>query len=293
MILLEILGTLLLASGLIMIAIGTVGILGYKLFVQIKTRKNAIIMLFAGFAFIYVSGVINTAINPSVSTNTLVENEENIPTQNTNNTIQTTTSSTISPSSNTSVVQNLNTSIRDRAAEQLQELYVNDDFGGIPDYDREFYFGSWEDFDGDCQNTRAEVLINESYSSISFRGNDNCVVDSGEWYDPYTGITFYYASDLDVDHFVPLYNAWYSGAYMWEDYKRVEFANYLKYEDHLIAVDKSANRQKGKDAPHERMPYNTSYQCEYVATWIEIKYLWELSVTSTEYNFLSNFLGNC
>ena len=77
---------------------------------------------------------------------------------------QTTTSTTISPSSNTSVVQNLNTSIRDRAAEQLQELYVNDDFGGIPDYDREFYFGSWEDFDGDCQNTRAEVLINESYS---------------------------------------------------------------------------------------------------------------------------------
>jgi len=110
MILLEILGTLLLASGLIMIAIGTVGILGYKLFVQLKTRKNAIIILFAGFAFIYVSGVINKAINPSVSTNTLIENEENIPTQNTNNTIQTTTSTTISPSSNTSVVQNLNTS---------------------------------------------------------------------------------------------------------------------------------------------------------------------------------------
>ena len=80
---------------------------------------------------------------------------------------------------------------------------------------------------------------------------------------------------------------------MWEDYKRVEFANYLQYEDHLIAVDKSANRQKGKDAPHEWMPYNTSYQCQYVATWIEIKYLWELSVTSTEYNFLSYFLGNC
>ena len=99
MILLEILGTLLQASGLIMIAIGTVGILGYKLFVQLKTRKNAIIMLFAGFAFIYVSGVINTAINPSVSTNSLVENEENISNQNTNNTIQTTTSTTISPSS--------------------------------------------------------------------------------------------------------------------------------------------------------------------------------------------------
>lgn len=293
MILLEILGNMLLALGLVMIATGTVGILGYKLFVQLKTRKNAVIALFIGFACIYISGAINTASNRYEATNTLVENEENIPTQNTNNTIQTTNTNTISSSSRTSIVQKLNSNLRDLALEQLQELYINDDFGGIPDYDREFYFGSWEDFDGDCQNTRAEVLINESYSSISFRGNENCVVDSGEWYDPYTGITFYYASDLDVDHFVPLYNAWYSGAYMWENYKRVEFANYLEYEDHLIAVDNSTNREKGKSAPHEWMPPNSSYHCEYISIWIEIKYLWELSITTLEYNFLSNLLIDC
>jgi hypothetical protein len=289
----EILVDLLLISGLIMIAIGTVGVLGYKLFVQLKNRKNAIITLFMGFAFIYISGVINTTINPSMSITPLTENEENIPNQKPTSIPQTTVVTTMPSSSNTSVVKNLNTNLKDRTTEQLQELYINDNFGGVPDYDREFYFGSWEDFDSDCQNTRAEVLINESYSTISFRSNENCVVDSGEWYDPYTDEIFFFASDLDVDHFVPLYDAWYSGAYLWEDYKRAEFANYLEYEDHLIAVDNSTNREKGKRAPQEWMPPNSSYHCEYISIWIEIKYLWELSITTLEYNFLSNLLSDC
>ena len=104
---------------------------------------------------------------------------------------------------------------------------TTNDFSGIPSYDRDLYFGSWIDEDGDCQNTRAEVLITESISSVGYRDSSSCVVDSGEWYDPYTNNIYYLASDVDIDHFVPLYDAFYSGAYNWPEYKRIEFANDL------------------------------------------------------------------
>ena len=32
------------------------------------------------------------------------------------------------------------------------------------------------------------------------------------------------------------------------------------------------------------------YHCEYAANWITIKYLWELTVTTQEYNFLQNLI---
>ena len=290
MIILEIIATILLGIGLIMIATGTAGILGFRLFIQLKDRKSALGFFLLGFLCLYISGVINTSVNPIASNNLYPEDEENRIVQSPNSNPSTTSNTTTTTLSS---VSNLNSNLKNQVSEQLQQLNIIDNFGSIPDYDRDFYFGSWEDFDGDCQNTRAEVLINESFSSISFRSNNECVVDSGEWYDPYTAEVYYFASDLDVDHFVPLYNAWYSGAYQWEDYKRVEFANYLNYENHLIAVDKSANRQKGKDAPNEWMPPNTNFHCEYISIWVEIKYLWELTVTTAEYNFLSNTLSNC
>ena len=286
----QILATLTLILGFIAIFYGVLGIFGFSYKIQI-TRKQAIQVLFIGFMSLYISGIFNS--------NTIIENPEATnQTQPTSQTQPLATTSTIAnnmaPLTSTSATSPRlsNTAIED-VAKKLLALTINNDFSGIPSYDRDLYFGSWSDDDGDCQNTRAEVLINESYSTISFRSNENCVVDSGEWYDPYTDEIFFFASDLDVDHFVPLYDAWYSGAYLWEDYKRAEFANYLEYEDHLIAVDNSTNREKGKRAPQEWMPPNSSYHCEYISIWIEIKYLWELSITTLEYNFLSNLLSDC
>ncbi len=107
-------------------------------------------------------------------------------------------------------------------------------------YDRK-QFGNWIDADGDCQNTRHEVLIEESRIPVTFKTSRQCVVISGEWHAPYTGRVFTDPSLLNVDHVVPLKEAFLSGDNTWRRQKKVLFANDLKNKDHLIAVFRSAN----------------------------------------------------
>jgi len=53
----------------------------------------------------------------------------------------------------------------------------------------------WEDLDADCQNTRAEILIRDSRVLVQFKGEVECRVVAGEWFDPYTGQVFTSASE--------------------------------------------------------------------------------------------------
>ena len=285
----QILATLTLILGFIAIFYGVLGVFGFSYKIQI-TRKQAIQVLFVGFMSLYISGIFNS--------NTIIENPEATnQTQPTSQTKPLATTSTIAnnmaPLTSTTSSTLSNTAIED-VATKLLALTINNDFSGIPSYDRDLYFGSWTDDDGDCQNTRAEVLIIESLSTVSFRASNQCVVDSGEWLDPYTNNTYFLASDVDIDHVVPLRDAWQSGAYLWTDFKRKEFANDMIFEGHLIAVDDYENQSEKKAKnPSEWMPPNIAFHCEYVSIWIEIKYLWELTVTTAEYNFLDSTLTSC
>ena len=146
------------------------------------------------------------------------------------------------------------------------------DIGG--EYNREDW-GNWIDEDGDGLNTRHEVLAEESLIKPVISNNK---VVSGKWFDKYTGKYFTNPSDLDIDHLVPLKNAYISGASNWSKKKKNRYYNYLKYDNHLIAVSKSANRNKSDKSPVDWLPPNEEYQCEYVREWFKIKTAWGLTI---------------
>lgn len=152
-----------------------------------------------------------------------------------------------------------------------QNNYKND-IGG--EYNREDW-GNWIDEDGDGLNTRHEVLAEESLIKPVISNNK---VVSGKWFDKYTGKYFTNPSDLDIDHLVPLKNAYISGASNWSKKKKNRYYNYLKYDNHLIAVSKSANRNKSDKSPVDWLPPNEEYQCEYVREWFKIKTAWGLTI---------------
>ena len=129
----------------------------------------------------------------------------------------------------------------------------------IPTYDRG-QFGSWKDFDNDCQNTRHELLQTLSLDEFTLTDN-TCRVLTGLWLDPYTNMYFSASSELDIDHLVPLKYAWTRGAYNWSKSKRVKFSN---DESNLFAVKKSVNRQKSAMGPAMWLPPSDNFKCEYI-----------------------------
>ncbi len=161
-----------------------------------------------------------------------------------------------------------------------------------PDYDRGTW-RHWTDEDRDCQNARQEVLIVESSVVVTFQSDEQCRVATGHWVGPYTGTEVDDPGSLDVDHMVPLENAHRSGGWNWSPERKREFANYLGYENHLIATTARANRSKGSKGPEEWRPPLEDYWCQYAVDWVTIKNEWGLTVTEAEYVALSDMLATC
>ena len=153
-------------------------------------------------------------------------------------------------------------------------------------------FGAWLDADGDCQNTRHEVLIEESLIPVVFKTSKQCKVLSGKWRDPYSGRIFTDPSLLDIDHVVPLKEAFLSGASAWSIEKKRRYANELIDKNHLIAVSRSANRSKGAKDPARWLPSDSSYRREYVRIWTEIKKRWGLKMDTLETRAIRKILGS-
>lgn len=156
-------------------------------------------------------------------------------------------------------------------------------------YDRDL-FRHWVDADRDGCHAREETLIAESVGTVTVTGD--CDI-SGSWFSAFDGETTTNPSNFDVDHLVPLREAWDSGANSWDSATRERFANDLGSPHSLIAVSRGSNRSKGAKDPAEWMPPRESYTCEYIFTWTLVKIRWSLSADPAEINALRNYGGNC
>lgn len=157
-------------------------------------------------------------------------------------------------------------------------------------YDRDL-FRHWIDSDRDGCDTRREVLILESTTPVQVGAG--CSITGGTWFSVYDGTTTIDASTFDIDHMVPLKEAWDSGAHSWTSARREQFANDLALAESLIAVSASSNRSKSDRDPAEWMPTRSSYHCAYVIAWITVKKAWDLSVDQAEYQKLQQVLSTC
>ena len=166
------------------------------------------------------------------------------------------------------------------------ELAIAADFEG--GYERAL-FKLWIDADSDGCNTREEVLIEEAI--IKPKIGKSCTLTGGTWLSPYDGVKTTKASALDIDHLVPLSEAWRSGAWAWSTEQRQSFANDLEDTRALIAVSLGQNRSKGDKDPAQWLP--PKGVCTYIADWIAIKARYQLSVDPVEATFLRTKVKSC
>lgn len=169
------------------------------------------------------------------------------------------------------------------AGNQLAKLRVSP-ASSMAGYDRDA-FDHWSDLDGNGCDTREDTLKRDGERVTTGAG---CRVTSGRWTDPYGGENVSEAGELDIDHMVPLANAWRSGAASWSDERRELFANDAV---NVLAVDNSLNRQKGDKGPEAWMPPTEDYRATYAAAWIKVKLKYDLTITPAERDALADHLG--
>lgn len=152
-------------------------------------------------------------------------------------------------------------------------------------------FPHWTVING-C-STRDRVLIEES-TSLAQVDPFGCRVVAGDWVSSFDGLMWDDPAELQIDHLVALKEAWESGAWSWTESQRRAFANDRDDPRPLNAVTGSVNQSKSDSDPPNWMPPLASARCPYVADWIAVKARWQLTMDSTERNFLQSYIrSNC
>lgn len=107
------------------------------------------------------------------------------------------------------------------AKSYLDDIEVADP-SNDPAYERT-YFHTWDAIEGNC-NAREYVLKRDGTNVVV---NNACTATSGTWFSDYDGVTWTSASKLQIDHLVPLKEAWESGAKDWTASQRESFPTTL------------------------------------------------------------------
>lgn len=154
--------------------------------------------------------------------------------------------------------------------------------GSRDTYDRDLFGGAWTSRGG-C-DTRCQVLARD-------RRDDLPGLPHGGWLSTYDGYTTDDPTELDIDHVVPLAEAWRSGAAAWDGNRRIAFANDVT-DGALVAVTAATNRAKGDRDPAGWQPPRTAAWCDYVAGWTTTKLRWGLHADEAEVRALTNMAAS-
>ena len=172
------------------------------------------------------------------------------------------------------------------------DLNVEVDGNGKPIYNRVKNFGeAWLDVDKNGCDTRNDILGRDlTEVTIKKKGTSSCpnaTVQRGTLNDPYTGEKLLFErgagkqrdGGIQIDHIVPLKNAFDRGAYGWSQEARENFANDPK---NLVATKSELNQSKKAKGITEWLPPNETYQCEYATKYISVLENYGLLVTGDE-----------
>ena len=146
-----------------------------------------------------------------------------------------------------------------------------------------------QDFDGDCQSTRQEMLILTSRSTVRYTNPRNCVVRTGEWFDEYTGELFKVAVQIDIDHVIPRMYAHTHGGDRWMPEMKLQFSNDPL---NLMLIERREIRRKRDRGPSRYLPRD-EFQCEYVNLWNQLSEKYRLQLSSTDRSTISRILDDC
>lgn len=175
----------------------------------------------------------------------------------------------------------------ERALVVLSSIRVENENGS--GYNRSL-FEHWVDADSNGCNTRYEVLIRDS--DVRPTVSPGCSLSGGSWYSAYDGFISADSGTFDIDHLIPLKEAWDSGARNWTDGRRKLFANDLTDRRTLIAVSASSNRGKSDNDPSNWLPSNEAYVCPYIIDWTDVKAKWGLTMDQSEAGRIRGLLSD-
>src|SRR5688500_2399917 len=147
-------------------------------------------------------------------------------------------------------------------------------------------FTHWIDADGDGCSTRNEVLDVESETSVTCSN-----LSGGRWFSYYDRVSWTDSGRSDIDHMVPLAEAWCSGARNWTSTQRKNYANDLGDSRSLVGVTDSVNASKGDQDPATWLP--TYDKCRYLREFVAVKIRWRLTVDTAEKTAMQNLAAGC
>ena len=155
-------------------------------------------------------------------------------------------------------------------------------------YDRDL-FPHWIDADGDGCSTRNEVLISEADDPVTV--GPGCSLSGGRWFSYYDRRSWTNTGRIDIDHMVPLAEAWDSGARTWATATRRRYANDLGDTRALVGVTDSVNQAKGDQDVAQWLPQFS--KCRYLREWVAVKHRWRLNVNTAEKSAMASLAATC